>query len=403
MRGQLILAVLILLSQSGLVREKRAEYAREARAVLSFLDKEFWDNQYDGFYSNPYGRPIKLSYEQSLVAFAQFALHNATGERKSLERGEAIMRHLSSYDSPYGGCDRVISGPPRFHIQEQAVVMRAYVEAYKSTAKEDYRGRYRALADFILTKLTEGPDSDKVSSWWDAENLTCAPADSCMDYFEPAISLFKAYGVDHNQTFLDAGKRILAGSEQFWDRNNYGYSHTLDDNRRYCRDHATAALAYLSAYDETNRKDYLQRAIDILFYMVSRMGDKVSRTFWEAISWDGEVVEQRRRTVDHLLMVRAYLYAYQVTLEDKYLNQGRSLLDSILSRGYDKSVGSFMDQIGGAVMGDLQVQGQGALTLVEGYRVLTVGPSPLIAIVVGAVMVGLVGFIVYLFRKSWPY
>jgi uncharacterized protein YyaL (SSP411 family) len=313
------------------------------------------------------------------------------------------MHHLSFYDSPYGGCDRVMGGPARFHIQEQAIVMRAYIQAYKSTAKEDYRGRYRALADFILNRLTEGPASDKVSSWYDAENLTRAPADSCMDYFEPAISLFKAYGVDHNQTFLDAGKRILAGSEQFWDRNNYGYSHSLDDNRRYCRDHATAALAYLSAYDETNRKDYLQRAIDILFYMVSRMGDKVSRTFSEAISLDGEIVDRRRRTVDHLLMVRAYLYAYQVTLEDKYLNQGRSLLDSILSRAYDQSVGSFMDQIGGAVMGDLQVQGQGALTLVEGYRVLTVGPSPLIAIVVGAVMIGLVGFIVYLFRKSWPY
>lgn len=403
MWGQLALAVLLLLSQSGLAREKRAEYAREARAVLSFLDKEFWDDRHDGFYSNPYGRPVKLSYEQALIAFAQFALHNATGERKSLERGEGIMHHLSFYDSPYGGCDRVIGGPPRFHIQEQAIVMRAYIEAYKSTANEEYRERYRALADFILNRLTEGPASDKVSSWYDAENLTRAPADSCMDYFEPAISLFKAYGVDHNQTFLDAGKRILAGSEQFWDRNNYGYSHSLDDDNRYCRDHATAALAYLSAYDETNRKDYLQRAIDIMSYMVTRMGDKVSRTFWESTSVNGEIVERRRRTVDHLLMVRAYLYAYQVTLEDRYLNEGRSLLDSVLRRGYDQSVGSFMDQIGGAVMGDLQVQGQGALTLVEGYRVLTVGPSPLIAIVVGAVMTGLVGFIVYLFRKSWPY
>jgi len=84
MWGQLALAVLLLLSQTGLAREKRAEYAREARAVLSFLDKEFWDDQYDGFYSNPYGRPIKLSYEQALIAFAQFALHNATGDRKTL-------------------------------------------------------------------------------------------------------------------------------------------------------------------------------------------------------------------------------------------------------------------------------------------------------------------------------
>ncbi len=403
MWGQLVLAVLLLLSQSGLAREKKAEYARDARAVLSFIDREFWDGQYEGFYSNPYGRPVKLSHEQGLIASAHFVLHNATGERKSLERGEAIMHYLSFYDSPYGGYCRVIEGPPRFHIQEQAIVMRAYIEAYRSTAKEEYRTRYRALADFILNRLTEGPASNKVNSWWDAENMTCSPADTCMDYFEPAISFFKAYAVDHNQTLLEAGKRILAGSEVFWDRNNYGYSHSLDDDTRYCRDHATAALAYLSAYDETNRKDYLQRAIDVMFYMVSRMGDKVSRTFWEAISLDGEIVERRHRTIDHLLMVRAYLYAYQVTLEEKYLNQGKSLLDSILSRGYDRSAGSFTDQIGGGVMGDLQVQAQGALTLIEAYRVLTVGPSPLIGIVVAGAMLGLVGLIAYLFRRSWPY
>jgi hypothetical protein len=146
------------------------------------------------------------------------------------------------------------------------------------------------------------------------------------------------------------------------------------------------------------------RATDILFYMVSRMGDQVSRTFYEAISRKGEIRDPPRKlTIDHLLLVQAYFYAHEVTLEDKYLNQGRSLLDSILVQGFDKSVGSFTDQVGGGVMGDLEVQVYGSMTLVKAYDVLTVGPSPLIAIVVISVLVVLVIAIGILFRKSWPY
>jgi hypothetical protein len=107
--------------------------------------------------------------------------------------------------------------------------------------------------------------------------------------------------------------------------------------------------------------------------------------------------------VDHLLLVQAYLYAHRVTLEDKYLKQGRSLLDSVLERGFDRSVGSFTDQVGGGVMGDLEVQAQGSITLVSAYDMLTVGPSPIIAIVVIAVLVVLLVFIGVLFRRSWPY
>jgi hypothetical protein len=43
------------------------------------------------------------------------------------------------------------------------------------------------------------------------------------------------------------------------------------------------------------------------------------------------------------------------------------------------------------------------MTLVKAYDLLTVGPSPIIAIVVISVLVVLVVAIGILFRKSWPY
>jgi uncharacterized protein YyaL (SSP411 family) len=397
-----VLIILLLLSQTTLVREKKAEYVHAGRAVLSFIDKEFRDPEGDGFLTNPYGKPSKLVAEQAMVAEAHLELYNITRERKHLDRALAIMDHISLYDSRLGGVHRVAGLEGPFHIRDQASVMRAYMQAYRNTGNEEYRERYELLADFTIQNLSESVDG--MRAWWDADNNTWGGVRSCRDYFEPATSLFQCYALSGNQTHLEAAKRILAASEEFWDDNNFGYSHGRDDFTRYSKDHVIAALAHLAAYDVTNRKDYLRRATDILFYMVSRMGDPVTQTFYEAISHDGEVLPpQRRLTADHLLLVNAYLYAYEVTLEDKYLNQGRSLLDSVLSKGYDKSVGSFTDQIGGGVMGDLQVQAYGAMALIEAYGILTLGPSPLLAIFVITVLVVLVGFVGYLIRKSWPY
>lgn len=406
MRGlQLFLIFILLFSQAGLERERKAEYAHQAKAVLSFLDKEFRDPEGEGFLSNPYGNPIKLCHEQALIAIAHFNLYNTTRDKKHLHRAEAIMEYLSTFNASSGGCYRVAGDPGPFHIQEQSITMTAYIQAYRNTGKEEYRVSYRRLADFIISNLCEpGGEFKKVRSWWEEENRTWAEGSTCSDYFEPAMALFQAYAVDGNQTYIKAAKGILEGSNKFWDESNYGYSRGKDDDFRYCRDHTIAALAYISAYDVTNRKDYIQRATDILFLMVSRMGDKVSRTFFEAVSRDGEIQEPRRRkTLDHLLLVYAYLYAYRVTHEDKYLNQGKSLVDSVMNHAYDKSAGAFTDQIEGGVMGDLEVQAYGAISLVEAYRMLTVGPSPLIVIFVIAVLAGLMGLVGYLFKKSWPY
>ena len=406
MRGsQLLIICLLLMSQSNLERERKAEYAHDGRAVLAFLDGEFWDPDAGGFYSNPYGKLVKLGHEQALVAIAHFSLYNVTREKRHLERGRAIMDHLAAYRAPGGGCQRVMGESGPFHVAEQSIIIRAYLQAYRNTGNDEYRETYLDLLDFMISNLSTLPqDGEEVLSWWDPESGDWAPGESPVDYFEPSNSLFQAYKLEGNQTYLDAAKLILSTSERFWDENNYGYSHGEDDDFRYSRDHVLGALAYLSAYDVTNRKDYLQRARDILFYMVSRMGDQVSRTFYEAISREGEIREPRRRlTVDHLLLVQAYFYAHRVTLEDKYLNQGRSLLDSILDRGFDKSVGSFTDQVGGGVMGSLEVQAYGSMTLVGAYDILTVGPSPLIAIVIISVLVVLVIFIGVLFKKSWPY
>jgi uncharacterized protein YyaL (SSP411 family) len=393
------------MSQSNLERERKAEYAHDGRSVLSFLDREFWDPEEGGYFSNPYGKLVKLCHEQAMVAIAHFSLYNITRERKYLERGEIIMDHLAGYHAPEGGCNRVIGDQGPFHIAEQALVARAYMQAYRNTGSQVYRETYLDLVDFMIFNLSMVPEeSGEVLSWWDPASGDWAPGESPVDYFEPANTLFRAYLLEGNQTYLDAAKRILFASERLWDEFNYGYSHGEDDDLRYSRDHVIGALAYLSAYDVTNRKDYLVRATDILFYMVSRMGDQVSRTFYEAISRKGEVRDPPRKlTIDHLLLVQAYFYAHEVTLEDKYLNQGRSLLDSILVRGFDKSVGSFTDQVGGGVMGDLEVQVYGSMTLIKAYDVLTVGPSPLIAIVVISVLVILVIAIGILFRKSWPY
>lgn len=404
MRGtQLLLIVLVLLSQSNLVRERKAEYAHETRAVLSFLDREFWDQEEGGFFSNPYGKPLKLCHEQALVALAHLEMYNATAESRYLERAEEIIDHLREYVGEEGGCSRVISDVPLYYPTEQANALSAFCEAYRTTGNNEYRETYRQIAGFLLEHLCwPKGNTRRVRAWWEGANGTWEEAQTSAVYFETAASLFKAYKVDGNQTYLDAAKQILLGSERFWDQSNYGYVHSKTDSLRYARDHGLATMAYLAAYDVTNRKDYLQRARDILFIVVSRMGDEMSRTFYESVTEKGEI-QERRKTADHLLLVRAYIYANRVTYEDKYLRQAEELLDSILNRAYDESSGAFTDLIGGGVMGDLEVQAYGAIGLVEAYRVLRVGASPMIAIVVLSVLVILVGFMAYLFKTSWPY
>jgi len=406
MRGPgLVLITILLFSQIGMVRERKAEYAHEAHAVLSFLDREFWDREAGGYFSNPYGKPIKPAHEQALVALAHLLLYNATGEKRHLYRATELLDFLSDYEAPSGGYYRVAREAGPFHTQEQSIILRTLLEAYRTTGKPEYRTAYRRLADFILKNLCHHLDGrEKVLSWWDAENNASEDGQYSMDYFQPALAFFEAYSLEENQSYLNAAKSILVASERFWDENNYGYSHSTTDTTRYSRDQVTGALAYLSAYDITSRKDYLQRARDVLFYLVSRMGDQLSRTFYEAMSFDGKIEEPRRkRTADHLLMVQAYLLAYKVTLEDKFLHEGEDLLDAVMNRAYDASSAAFTDQVGGAVMGDLEVQAYGAITLAEAYKVLTVGPSPIIAIIIIGVLVGLVGFLGYLFKRSWPY
>jgi len=141
-----------------------------------------------------------------------------------------------------------------------------------------------------------------------------------------------------------------------------------------------------------------------MFYMVTRMADKVSKTFYEGVSRSGEVLPSGRRyTLDHLMMAHNYFYAYTITLEDKYLRQGRSLLDSILTRAYDRSVGSFTDQVRGGVMADLRTQAYGSYVLAEAYRLIRKGPSPVLTVVVLGVLIVLIGLVGYLFKRSWPY
>jgi uncharacterized protein YyaL (SSP411 family) len=406
MRGtELVLICLLLLSQTNLAREKKAEYAHSGRAVLSFLDREFWDSDEGGFYANPYGNLIKLVDQQALVAQAHYDLYNSTKDKRHLERAEDIMEILELHRAPNGGCYRLAGEPGPLHLGEQAVVARAFMHAYRTTDRPLYRQRYLDMLDVIVDNMSLVPEgSGKVMSSWDPKEGTSQPGLNPPDYFEPARTLFEAYRLEGDQRYLDAAKMILSASEDFWDQGNYGYSHSAENSLRYSRDHVLGALAYIAAYDVTSRRDYIEKAHDILFYMVSRMGDQVSRTFYEAITRDGEIREPRRRqTVDHLLLVLAYLRAYEATFEDRYLNQGRDLLDSVLDDAFDRSVGSFTDQVGGGVMGDLEVQAYGAIALVKAYDVLTVGPSPLLAVFIISILVVLVGFVLYLFKKSWPY
>ena len=95
MRGtELVLICLLLLSQTNLAREKKAEYAHSGRSVLAFLDREFWDRDEGGFYANPYGNMIKLVDQQALVAQAHYDLYNSTRDKRHLERAEEIMEML---------------------------------------------------------------------------------------------------------------------------------------------------------------------------------------------------------------------------------------------------------------------------------------------------------------------
>ncbi len=403
--SRFLIVLLILLAQSNLVRERKAEYAHQSRAVLDFVEDEFWDPNGKGYLSNPYGKPMKLGHEQALVATAHFKLYNSTRHGTDLRRARDVMDYLSGYVSPEGGCYRLLNGTEGFYTWEQINTIQAYLEAYRNTGETKYERGYRNLTDFLIRNLTIPRENQRDVRTWIYNQSTEGPESrSPALYFRTAYTLFIAHKVDGNQSYLDAAKEILAASEKYWDQSNYGYIRGEDDPRRYCEDHALGAMAYLSAYDVTNRRDYLQRAKDIFFIIVSRMGDELSKTFYEAVSESGELVEsERRNTVDHLLLVTGYLYAYQVTLEEKYLRRGQDVLNSVLRKAYDDESGAFKDQVGGGVMGDLEVQVIGAMTLIRAYQVLRVGPSPLLAILVIGVLLGLMAVVAFLFKTSWPY
>ena len=397
--------VMMVLSQAGLVGERQSEYMHASRQVLGFLDSQFRDHDDGGYFSNPFGKPVKLTSDQVLLVLANLEVYNLTHDKKSLSDSLSLLDYLSASQSQRGGCYRVASEPGPIHIDDQVAIIRCYVAAYRSIGKQRFKEAYRRAIEFLLHNLSvRTKDGISLLSWFEPLNRSSRQSESPSDYFDAAIALLEAYKMERNETYLQTAKALLRHTDTFWDTNNFGYLHSSQDDRRLARDHAKAVLAYLTAFDVTRRKDYFQKANDIMFYMVTRMADKVSKTFFEGISRNGEVLPPRRRyTMDHLMMAHNYLYAYTLTLEDRYLRQGKSLLDSILSKAFDHSVGSFTDQVRGGVMADLQTQAYGAYVLAEAYGLIKRGPSPVITVAVLAILVILIGLVGYLFKKSWPY
>ena len=402
---QVAILVFMILSQAGLAGERQSEYIHSSKQVLGFLDSEFRDRDNGGYYSNPYGKPVKLSSDQTLLVIASLEVYNLTGDKKSLADALSLLDYLSTCQSPDGGCYRAAAQSGPIHIDDQAAMIRCYVQACRNLRQDDFTRQLRRATEFLLDRLcVQEEEGISVRSWFDPANGTWERSRLPSEYFDAAVALLEAYKIDRNETYLRTAKSLLRESESFWDRNNFGYSHSAEDDTRFARDHAKAVLAYLTAFDVTRRKDYLQRASDVMFYMVARMADKVSKTFYEGVSRTGEVLPSGRRyTLDHLMMAHNYFYAYTITLEDKYLRQGRSLLDSILARAYDRSVGSFTDQVRGGVMADLRTQAYGSYVLAEAYRLIRKGPSPVVTVVVLGVLIVLIASVGYLFKRSWPY
>jgi uncharacterized protein YyaL (SSP411 family) len=337
--------------------------------------------QFDPTYGGFGGAP-KFPQAMTLEFLLRYAAR--TGQPEALEMAEHTMRGMAEggmYDQIGGGFHRYSVDAqwlvPHFEkmLYDNALLARAYLEAYQLTGDAFYRRIVEETLDYLVREMRH-PDGGFYSTQ-DADSLPYPGADHKEEgaYFvwtpaelravlgPDALPFAQIYDVSdagnfegknilHLHRSPDTVARVLGMTQPQIAEQIARSRETLrvarqkrpapdTDTKILAAWNGMAIRAFAAAARALGRDDYLAVAIDGASFVLRelRRDDGVLLRAWK----DGQPGATPGFLEDHALMADALLVLYEATFDSQWLLAARDLVDAIVAGFWDDTLGGFYD------------------------------------------------------------
>lgn len=349
---------------------------------------EYEEGQFDAVYGG-FGTAPKfpMAFSQSLILRHWLR----SGDSKALQIVEKTLRGISYggiYDQLGGGVHRYSTDKqwriPHFEkmLYDQAIITKAYIEAYQSSGKEEYSGMARDIFEFVLKDMT-GKDGGFYSAF-DADSYE--KHDDHAHKKEGAYYLWKydeiisILGQEYGEVFIyhfgirQKGNAISDPQNEFTDKNVLYVAYTIKEcAKRFNKDEREIkrmideSKAKLLKEQGKRPKPHLDdkvlvdwNGLMISSFAVGGMvlrepkyinAAKKSADFILAnmVSPDGRLLHRWREGEagidamidDYAFFVHGLIDLYEATFEIKYLESAVNLTDKMIDLFWDDNQGGF--------------------------------------------------------------
>ena len=349
----------------GISRSSNLE-AVEGEVNEGVLDAAFeaiersYDAEFGGF-----GRAPKFPQAMTLSFLARY--YHRTSNPHALEMMEHTLRAMANggmYDQAGGGFHRYSTDAvwlvPHFEkmLYDNALLSRAYLDAYRITGDAFYRRITEETLDYILREMTH--ESGAFYSTQDADSegeegkfFLWTPAEFAEVLGEDAAEMAAYYDVTERGNFEhknilhvsmrpDAAEpdeaRIKATKAKLYEKREQRVHPGLDDkvlsgwNGMMLRSFAEAALFL----DEPRYREAAVRNADFLLSNM-RPGGRLLRT------WKQGVAKIEGYLEDYAAVIDGLLATYSATFEVRFLRSARELADEMIDLFWDDEIRGFYD------------------------------------------------------------
>jgi len=284
-KRSLLFVVLILFSASLFAQSKTAgHYRKEMKALQAVIQKNFYDKKSGNYFVvvDSAKRETKNGYTRQYTYLWSFcAMYQAANEIEKLEpktnlRGP-MLKLMYEYYSP---------APPK-----------------------------PGFTDYIM-KLKPGERYYDDNEWigitaLDAYNRTKSKAD-----FELGKAMYD---------FIMTGYNQVLGGGIYWKEGDLSSKNTCSNG--------PGALVALQLYEATKDKAYLDTAIKIVNWTNSKL-QTPEKLYWDNIHTKNGRVDKGILSYNTGTMLESYVYLYEITHEQKYLDEANAIADASLKFFY---------------------------------------------------------------------
>jgi mannobiose 2-epimerase len=297
---------------------KDTAYLRLATRSKDYILQHFIDKQYGGAYRSvkSNGSPSdtrKQVYTQAFFIYGLSEYYRATGDTRALESAKGIFELFEkyAYDPAANGYFEVFTNKwERSHdllIGESTVtdeksmnthlhIMEAYANLYRVWPDERVADRLRNLVGLFLDKIID-PRTSHLICFMDRNWKRTSETDSYGHDIEASWLLYEAAGLLSDPVLLERVKNVCikiadAASEGLQSDGSMIYEKDLatghENRERSWWAHAETIVGYLNAYELTDDEKYLDNSLKCWNYTKNHFVDNSSGGWVSSVSESGK-------------------------------------------------------------------------------------------------------------------